>query len=102
MSHKYPSSHVFYRKLTREYPRIVRGDGCYLYDDRGRRYLDGSGGAYVVNVGHGVSEIAEALACQAGRVAYVSGTAFTLVTPLLSTQVRATAVTPRAARSAAA
>jgi adenosylmethionine-8-amino-7-oxononanoate aminotransferase len=77
MSHKYPSSHVFYRKLTREYPRIVRGDGCYLYDDRGRRYLDGSGGAYVVNVGHGVSEIAEALACQAGRVAYVSGTAFT-------------------------
>ena len=77
MCHKYPSSHVFYRKLTREYPRIVRGDGCYLYDDRGRRYLDGSGGAYVANVGHGVSEIAEALACQAGRVAYVSGTTFT-------------------------
>jgi adenosylmethionine-8-amino-7-oxononanoate aminotransferase len=77
MSHKYPSSHVFYRKLTREYPRIVRGDGCYLYDAQGRRYLDGSGGAYVVNIGHGVSEIAEALACQAGRVAYVSGTAFT-------------------------
>jgi len=77
MSHNYPSSHVFYRKLTREYPRIVRGDGCYLYDDRGRRYLDGCGGAYVVNVGHGVSEIAEALACQAGRVAYVSGTTFT-------------------------
>jgi hypothetical protein len=77
MSHKYPASHVFYRKLTREYPRIVRGDGCYLYDDQGRRYLDGCGGAYVVNVGHGVSEIAEALACQAGRVAYVSGTAFT-------------------------
>ena len=77
MSHKYPASHVFYRKLTREYPRIVRGDGCYLYDDKGRRYLDGCGGAYVVNVGHGVSEIAEALACQAGRVAYVSGTAFT-------------------------
>jgi adenosylmethionine-8-amino-7-oxononanoate aminotransferase len=77
MSHKYPSSHVFYRKLARGYPRIVRGDGCYLYDDQGRRYLDGSGGAYVVNVGHGVSEIAEALACQAAKVAYVSGTTFT-------------------------
>jgi adenosylmethionine-8-amino-7-oxononanoate aminotransferase len=77
MTHKYPSSHVFYRKLSREYPRIVRGDGCYLYDEQGRRYLDGSGGAYVVNVGHGVSEIAEALACQAARVAYVSGTTFT-------------------------
>ena len=77
MTNTYPSSHVFYRKLTREYPRIVRGDGCYLFDDQGRRYLDGAGGAYVVNVGHGVSEIAEALACQAARVAYVSGTIFT-------------------------
>ncbi|HWN19810.1 MAG TPA: aspartate aminotransferase family protein [Gemmatimonadales bacterium] len=77
MTHKYPSSHVLYRKLKREYPRIVRGDGCYLHDDQGRRYLDGSGGAYVVNVGHGVSEIAEALACQAARVAYVTGTTFT-------------------------
>lgn len=77
MSHKYPESHVFYRKLTRNYPRIVRGEGCYLYDDTGRRYLDGCGGAYVVNVGHGVTEIAQALACQAGRVAYVSGSAFT-------------------------
>ncbi|HEY5939362.1 MAG TPA: aminotransferase class III-fold pyridoxal phosphate-dependent enzyme, partial [Gemmatimonadales bacterium] len=77
MTHKYPSSHVLYRKLKREYPRIVRGEGCYLYDDRGRRFLDGSGGAYVVNVGHGVSEIAEALACQAARLAYVTGTTFT-------------------------
>jgi adenosylmethionine-8-amino-7-oxononanoate aminotransferase len=76
-SHRYPDSHVFYRKLSRHYPRIVRGEGCYLYDDQGRRYLDGSGGAYVVNVGHGVSEIADALACQAGTLAYVTGTAFT-------------------------
>jgi len=75
--YRYPESSVFYRKLTREYPRIVRGSGCYLFDDQGRRYLDGSGGAYVVNVGHGVSEIADALACQAGTIAYVSGTAFT-------------------------
>ncbi|HZN99007.1 MAG TPA: aminotransferase class III-fold pyridoxal phosphate-dependent enzyme, partial [Gemmatimonadales bacterium] len=73
----YPESHVFYRKLTRTYPRIVRGEGCYLYDDQGRRYLDGSGGAYVVNIGHGVSEIADALACQAATLGYVSGTVFT-------------------------
>lgn len=76
-SRRYPESSVFYRKLTRYYPRIVRGEGCYLYDDQGRRYLDACGGAYVVNVGHGVSEIAEALACQAGTLAYVSGTTFT-------------------------
>ncbi|MFL5404104.1 MAG: aspartate aminotransferase family protein [Gemmatimonadales bacterium] len=76
-SHRYPDSPVFYRKLTQEYPRIVRGDGCYLYDDEGHRYLDGCGGAYVANVGHGVSEIADALACQARTLAYVSGTRFT-------------------------
>jgi adenosylmethionine-8-amino-7-oxononanoate aminotransferase len=76
-SHQYPQSHVFYRKLTRGYPRVVRGEGCYLYDDQGHRYLDGCGGAYVVNVGHGVSEIAEAMACQAATLAYVSGTVFT-------------------------
>ena len=76
-SHRYPESHVLYRKLRRQYPRIVRGDACYLYDDQGRRFLDGSGGAYVVNVGHGVSEIADAMACQARTLAYVTGTAFT-------------------------
>jgi adenosylmethionine-8-amino-7-oxononanoate aminotransferase len=74
---RYPESHVLYRKLGRRYPRIVRAEGCYLYDADGKRYLDGSGGAYVVNVGHGVSEIADALACQAATVAYVSGTVFT-------------------------
>jgi adenosylmethionine-8-amino-7-oxononanoate aminotransferase len=70
-------SHVFYRKLGRRYPRIVRAEGCYLWDAAGKRYLDGSGGAYVVNLGHGVSEIADALACQAATVAYVNGTMFT-------------------------
>jgi adenosylmethionine-8-amino-7-oxononanoate aminotransferase len=70
-------SHVFYRKLGRRYPRIVRGEGCRLFDDSGKRYLDGSGGAFVANLGHGVPEIADALAAQARRLAYVNGTAFT-------------------------
>jgi adenosylmethionine-8-amino-7-oxononanoate aminotransferase len=70
-------SHVFYRKLTRQYPRIVRGEGCWLYGDDGRAYLDASGGAFVVNVGHGVREIAAAVGRQAERLAYVSGAAFT-------------------------
>jgi adenosylmethionine-8-amino-7-oxononanoate aminotransferase len=72
-----PTSHVFYRKLTRDYPRVVRGEGCYLYDADGRRYLDGSGGAFVVNLGHGVGEIAEAIAAQTRRLGYVSGMMFT-------------------------
>jgi len=70
-------SHVFHRKLTRTYPRIVRGEGCWLYDAEGRSYLDAVGGAFVVNVGHGVREIAEAVGRQAERLAYVNGTAFT-------------------------
>jgi adenosylmethionine-8-amino-7-oxononanoate aminotransferase len=71
------ASHVFYRKLRRAYPRVVRARGCWLEDDSGRRYLDGSGGAFVVNIGHGVSEIGEAMAAQAARVGYVNGTMFT-------------------------
>ncbi len=70
-------SHVFYRKLTRQYPRVVRGEGCYLFDDRGHRYLDACGGAFTVNVGHGVAEIASAIGEQARALGYVNGTAFT-------------------------
>lgn len=76
-SHDSRPSNVFYRKLTRSYPRIVRGAGCWLYDADGRSYLDAVGGAFVVNVGHGVREIADAVGRQAERLAYVNGTAFT-------------------------
>ena len=77
MSHAFPNSNVFYRKLKREHPLIVRGEGGYLYDENGKRYLDGCGGAFVANIGHGVKEIGEAMAAQAGQVAYLNGTAFT-------------------------
>ena len=62
---RYPDSSVFYRKLTRSYPVIVRGEGCWLIDADGRRYLDACGGAFVVNIGHGVAEIGDAMASQA-------------------------------------
>ncbi|MBK5186987.1 MAG: aspartate aminotransferase family protein [Gemmatimonadaceae bacterium] len=55
----------------------MRGDGCYLWDANGRQYLDGCGGAFVANIGHGVREIGDAMAAQASRIAYVNGTAFT-------------------------
>jgi adenosylmethionine-8-amino-7-oxononanoate aminotransferase len=73
----YPLSSVFYRKLNRPYSRIVRGEGCWLFDESGKRYLDAVGGAYVANLGHGLREIGEAMARQAGQIAYVNGTAFT-------------------------
>src|SRR5947207_7473201 len=75
--YKYPEGHVFYRKLGRRYPRIVRAAGCWLYDEQGKGYLDAVGGAYVANLGHANPEIAEALARQAREFGYVSGTAFT-------------------------
>ena len=74
---RYPDSSVFYRTLTRDLPLIVRGEGCYLYDDQGKRYLDACGGAFAANIGHGVAEIGDAVAAQMSRVAYVNGTAFT-------------------------
>src|SRR4026207_1089359 len=75
--HRYPQGHVLYRKLNRRFPLITKGEGCWLVDEEGKRYLDGCGGAFVANLGHGVAEIGQAMADQAGRIAYVNGTAFT-------------------------
>jgi adenosylmethionine-8-amino-7-oxononanoate aminotransferase len=75
--HRYPDSHVFYRKLGHDFPKIVRGEGCWLIDERGKRYLDAVGGAYVANLGHSNYEIAEAMARQARQFGYLSGTQFT-------------------------
>jgi adenosylmethionine-8-amino-7-oxononanoate aminotransferase len=80
---KHPQGHVFYRRMAHDYPVVEWGQGVYLYDAEGRRYIDASGGPLVVNVGHGVSSIAEAMAKQAGLVAYVHGNLFT--TPALET-----------------
>jgi hypothetical protein len=70
-------SHVFHRVLTRTLPTAVRADGVWIEDADGRRYLDGAGGAIVVNVGHGDRTILEAMRDQASRVQYVHGTMFT-------------------------
>ena len=53
-----------------EVPIIVKGEGCYVWDDHGRRYLDGLSGLFVVNVGHGRRELAAAAAAQAAELAY--------------------------------
>ena len=72
------STRVIHRDLTRDYPNLVRGEGIYLYDDAGRRYIDGSGGsAAVTAIGHGVPEVVAAMAEQAGRLAYAPSHAFT-------------------------
>ncbi|MGD8996500.1 MAG: aspartate aminotransferase family protein [Anaerolineae bacterium] len=73
----HPTGHVFYRRARHPRPMVERGEGVYLYDTEGRRYLDGSGGSIVVNIGHGVHELAEAMADQAAKFAYAHPTMFT-------------------------
>lgn len=77
MAQKINEDHVFYRTPTKYYPTVERGEGVYIYDKEGRQYIDGSGGAAVVNIGHGVKEIEEAMLTQAGRIAFTHGTQFT-------------------------
>src|SRR5437879_3885423 len=50
-------------------PRIVRGEGSYVYDAAGRRYLDGSGGPAAFSIGHGNREVNAAIARQLEKVA---------------------------------
>jgi len=51
-------------------PVIVRGEGAYVYDENGKRYLDGLAGLFVSMAGHGRTELAEAAARQAAELAY--------------------------------
>ena len=51
-------------------PVIVRGEGQYVYDQNGKRYLDGLAGLFVSQIGHGRTELAEAGARQAAELAY--------------------------------
>ncbi|RNL63225.1 aspartate aminotransferase family protein [Nocardioides marmoriginsengisoli] len=55
---------------TNPIPTIVRGEGAYVYDTQGRRYLDGLAGLFVVQAGHGRAELAEAAAKQAEQLAF--------------------------------
>jgi len=71
------NSHVFHRRLDRTLPAAVRAEGVWIYDADGRKYLDASGGPICVNVGHGRSDVADAISRQARRVNYVHGTMFT-------------------------
>jgi len=70
-------SHVLHRSLTQSYPTAVRGEGAYLIDSDGRRYLDASGGAAVSCLGHSDAEVIEAVRRQIGNLAYAHTSFFT-------------------------
>jgi hypothetical protein len=70
-------SHVFPRKLDVVLPRAEKAEGVYIVDERGRRYLDASGGAVVANLGQGREEIGRAVYEQLMACYYAHPTMFT-------------------------
>jgi len=56
-----PEDYVFYRDLKKNFPVAMKGEGVYVYDHSGRKYLDAMGGVCVVCLGHHVKEVLEAI-----------------------------------------
>ena len=69
-------SSLFPRNFRKDFPTAVRGEGSWIIAADGRRLLDASGQAAVVNIGHGVEEIGEAMAAQADQIAFAHTTQF--------------------------
>ena len=63
-------SHIFPRHTKSAPPVAVGGEGCYLIDSTGKRYLDGSGGAAVSCLGHGDRAVTEAIKAQLDKLAF--------------------------------
>ncbi len=53
-------------------PVIERGDGCYVWDTQGNRYLDGLSALFCVNAGNGRAEIGQAMAAQAAELGFIT------------------------------
>jgi len=63
--------------LDATYPTIDYGKGVFLYDTKGKKYLDAASGAVTANIGHGVPDIMDAMVDQAKRVSFVYRSQFT-------------------------
>src|SRR5438046_2204740 len=71
-----PTSGLFSRNLKKAFPLAIRGEGCWIVDESGRRFLDAAGQAAVVSIGHGVAEIGHAMAEQAAQIAFAHTSQF--------------------------
>ena len=71
------TENVFHRQISRSYPAVVRGEGVYLWDENGKRYLDGAAGVFVAILGQGVDEIADAIDAEMRQVTFAYTTTFT-------------------------
>ena len=70
-------THVFHRDQRHAYPVAVRGEGCYIIDAQGRRYLDAAAGAAVSCLGHDDAEVIAAIEAQLKRLPYAVTSFFT-------------------------
>lgn len=70
-------SSVFRRSFKKSFPSAVRGEGVYIWDSDGKKYLDFSGSAAVNFIGHGVPEISAAMAEQGRQLEFVHTSQFT-------------------------
>ncbi len=70
------SSPLLLRSYRKHYPRAVRGEGVYLWDSEGNRYLDFSSSAVVSFIGHGAPEVAHAIGAQAKQLEFVHSSQF--------------------------
>jgi adenosylmethionine-8-amino-7-oxononanoate aminotransferase len=70
------NSGLFSRNFKKTFPIAVRGEGCWIIDDKGRRFLDAAGQAAVVSIGHGVQEIGRAMAEQSSQIAFAHTSQF--------------------------
>ncbi len=84
---------LFQRDPTYDYPVLERGEGIYLYDTNGKRYIDGAAGASNVTLGHGRQDIAQVMAEQASTLAYCFSAYFTSQ-PALDLAARIAALAP--------
>jgi adenosylmethionine-8-amino-7-oxononanoate aminotransferase len=62
--------------VDHEIPIITRGEGCYVYDEHGNRYLDGLSALFCVNIGHGRADVAQAGADQAKELGFYTNWTF--------------------------
>jgi adenosylmethionine-8-amino-7-oxononanoate aminotransferase len=70
------NSGLFSRNFKKTFPIAVRGEGCWIIASDGRRFLDASGQAAVVSIGHGVQEIGRAMAEQSSQIAFAHTSQF--------------------------
>lgn len=69
-------SSLLLRSYRKHYPTAVRGEGIFLWDTEGKRYIDFASSAVVSFIGHGVSQIADAMVAQARQLEFAHSSQF--------------------------